>query len=42
MIKDVLDELPDAYDDNVWPKACEDVYLHVFDKYAGEGRSVYH
>ena len=42
MIKDVLDELPDAYDDDVWPKACEDVYLHVFDKYAGEGRSVYH
>jgi len=42
MIKDVLDELPDAYDDDVWPKACEDVYLHVFDKYAGEGKSVYH
>jgi type I restriction enzyme R subunit len=41
MIKDVLDELPDAYDDEIWPKACEGVYLHVFDKYAGEGISVY-
>ncbi|WP_275100169.1 type I restriction endonuclease subunit R [Sedimenticola hydrogenitrophicus] len=42
LIKDVLDHLPDAYDDNVWPKACEEVYLHVYDKYAGEGVSVYH
>ncbi len=40
MIKDVLDELPDAYADDVWPKACEDVYLHIFDKYAGEGHRV--
>jgi len=41
MIKDVLDELPEAYDDDIWPKACEGVYLHIFDKYAGEGKSVY-
>jgi type I restriction enzyme R subunit len=42
LIKDVLDNLPDTYDDELWPKACEEVYLHVFDKYAGEGKSVYH
>lgn len=41
LIKDVLDALPDAYTDEIWPKACEGVYLHVFDKYAGEGVSVY-
>jgi type I restriction enzyme R subunit len=42
LIKDVLDDLPETYDDDLWPKACEDVYLHVFDKYAGEGVSVYY
>ncbi len=41
LIKDVLDALPDAYTDEIWPKACEGVYLHVFDKYASEGMSVY-
>jgi type I restriction enzyme R subunit len=42
MIQDVLDKLPEAYDEELWPKACEQVYMHVFDKYAGEGRSVYY
>ena len=42
MIQDVLDKLPEAYDEDLWPKACEQVYMHVFDKYAGEGKSVYH
>lgn len=42
MIQDVLDKLPEAYDEELWPKACEQVYMHVFDKYAGEGKSVYH
>lgn len=42
MIKDVLDELPEVYDDTAWSKTCDQVYLHVFDKYSGEGRSVYH
>jgi type I restriction enzyme R subunit len=42
MIQDVLDKLPEVYDEELWPKACENVYMHVFDKYAGEGRSVYH
>lgn len=41
IIDDVFQELPESYTDDIWPKACEDVYLHVFDKYAGEGRSVY-
>jgi type I restriction enzyme R subunit len=43
LIKDVLDALPeDIYNDTLWSKACEEVYLHVYDKYSGEGVSVYH
>ena len=41
-IEEVLDQLPDSYTDDIWPKAIEHVYLHIYDKYAGEGRSVYH
>ncbi len=41
-IEEVLDALPDTYTDEIWPKAIEHVYLHVYDKYAGEGESVYH
>ncbi len=41
IIDDVFQELPDTYNDDLWPKACEHVFLHIFDKYAGEGRSVY-
>lgn len=41
IIDDVFQELPDSYSDDIWPKACEHVYLHVYDKYAGEGKSVY-
>ncbi|NQY26488.1 MAG: hypothetical protein HRT92_04845 [Piscirickettsiaceae bacterium] len=42
IIDDVFQELPDCFDDDIWPKACEHVYLHVYDKYGSEGRSVYH
>jgi type I restriction enzyme, R subunit len=42
LIEEVLDQLPDEYTDDIWPKACEEIYLHVYDKYAGEGVSVYH
>ena len=41
MIEEVLDQLPEIYSNEIWPKAIEHVYLHVFDKYSGEGRSVY-
>lgn len=40
-IEEVLDELPDTYTDDIWPKAIEHVYLHVYDKYQGEGKSIY-
>ncbi len=41
LIEEVLDELPDAYDDDLWPKACTEVFMHVFEKYPGQGQSVY-
>ncbi|MFT2092109.1 type I restriction endonuclease subunit R [Paraglaciecola sp. 2405UD69-4] len=41
MIEEVLDNLPDSYDDDLWPKTCSEVYMHIFEKYPGQGQSVY-
>lgn len=41
MIEEVLDSLPESYDDDLWPKTCSDVYMHIFEKYPGQGQSVY-
>ncbi|MDC9499217.1 MULTISPECIES: type I restriction endonuclease subunit R [unclassified Pseudoalteromonas] len=41
MIEEVLDSLPESYDDNLWPKTCSEVYIHIFEKYPGQGQSVY-
>ncbi len=41
LIEEVLDELPEAYDDVIWPKACAEIFVHVFEKYPGQGQSVY-
>lgn len=41
MIEDVLDNLPESYDDDLWPKTCSEVYMHIFEKYSGQGQSVY-
>ena len=40
-IDDILQELPDSYDDKQWQNVCDKVYLHVYDKYQGAGESVY-
>ena len=40
-IEDVLDRLPESYDDELWPKICSEVYMHVYEKYPGQGQSVY-
>ncbi|RJF34357.1 type I restriction endonuclease subunit R [Pseudoalteromonas gelatinilytica] len=42
MIEEVLDSLPESYDDELWPKKCSEVYMHIFEKYPGQGQSVYH
>jgi type I restriction enzyme, R subunit len=36
-----LDELPDKYDRELFEQKCEVVYLHVFDSYWDDGRSIY-
>jgi type I restriction enzyme R subunit len=41
MIEEVLDGLPESYDDDLWPKTCSEVYMHIFEKYPGQGQSVY-
>lgn len=42
MIQEVLDKLPETYNEALWPVACDKVYQHIFDAYRGEGMSVYH
>jgi len=32
LIEEALDELPEAYGDDVWSKVCSEVFMHVFDK----------
>ncbi|WP_182039152.1 type I restriction endonuclease subunit R [Vibrio alginolyticus] len=41
MIEEVLDSLPESYDDDLWPKTCSEVYMHIFEKYPGQGQSPY-
>jgi len=41
IIDDTLQSLPETYDDDSWKSACDRVYVHVFDKYQGDGMSVY-
>ncbi|WP_254053185.1 type I restriction enzyme endonuclease domain-containing protein [Shewanella sp. WE21] len=40
-IEEKLDVLPDSFDDDFWPKICSDIYMHIYEKYSGQGQSVY-
>lgn len=40
-IEDKLDVLPDSFDDELWPKTCSDIYMHIYEKYPGQGQNVY-
>jgi type I restriction enzyme R subunit len=40
-VQEVLDELPEKYDTDLYRQKCEVIYLHVFDSYWDNGRSVY-
>lgn len=33
VIDDILQNLPEVYDDQHWEAACDNVFMHVFDKY---------
>lgn len=41
LIEEVLDELPESFDDELWPKTCSEVFMHVYEKYPGQGESVF-
>ena len=41
LIEEILDSLPESYDDDLWPKTCSEVYMHIFEKYPGQGQSPY-
>jgi type I restriction enzyme, R subunit len=40
-IETVLDELPREFTPDLYQQKCELVYQHIFDSYAGQGRSLY-
>lgn len=40
-IKDILDKLPDSYSADLYNQKCEEVFQHIYESYAGQGRSVY-
>jgi len=41
LIEQMLDRLPPAYTPGVYEQTCEQAYLHVYDCYYGEGKSIY-
>jgi type I restriction enzyme R subunit len=41
LVKEVLDELPDAYDPETWERKTEIVFNHIFASYYDDGGSVY-
>jgi type I restriction enzyme R subunit len=41
LVKDVLDELPDVYDPEIWERKTDAVFNHIFASYYDDGRSVY-
>ena len=41
-IQQVLDGLPESYDDDKWNNVFDSVYQHVYQAYRGRGESVYH
>ena len=40
-VEEMLDKLPPAFTTELWQEKCEHVYQHVYDSYAGNGRSIY-
>lgn len=41
LVRDVLDELPDAYDPETWQRKTDAVFNHIFASYHDDGSSVY-
>ncbi len=41
LVKDILEELPDAYDPETWQRKSDVVFNHIFASYYDDGHSVY-
>ena len=41
LVRDVLDDLPDAYDPDTWQRKTDAVFNHIFASYYDDGHSVY-
>ena len=41
LVRDVLEELPDAYDPDTWQRKTDAVFNHIFASYYDDGSSVY-
>lgn len=41
LVKEILDELPDVYDPDIWERKTEIVFNHIFASYYDDGASVY-
>lgn len=41
LIEEVLDELPEAYGDDLWANTCSEVFHHIYEKYPAENANVY-
>jgi type I restriction enzyme R subunit len=41
VIDDILQDLPESFDDSLWAKACDSVFVQVFDKYQDVQNTVY-
>ena len=40
-IDEILDELPECYEPNIYDQKCEAVYQHIYESYYGDGNSIY-
>ena len=40
-IDEILDELPECYEPNIYDQRCEAVYQHIYESYYGDGNSIY-
>ncbi len=41
VIKEILDNLPDHYSEDLYNQMCESVYQHIYESYTGPGLSIY-
>jgi type I restriction enzyme, R subunit len=41
LIQEILETLPDTYNNELYNKKCDLVYQHIYDSYYGDGKSIY-